>query len=514
MPSTTSNGYDYWLLLVILASGTLSFFTLQNGHDWGGDYALYVNQAQRIVDGGVDELRERNTYSMLNSSAMSGPSLRIGPFLYPWGVPLLLAPIYALFGDDIQAMKLQNILFLMLSLWVTHQLFRASLGGRCALALTTLLAFCPPLLLLADTVGSDLPFLFFALWAMLFIQKMLTRRYWISPVVTAAATGLIICFAFLIRTNGIFLLGSLGFSQLVLYRNRIKTPVAFLKEQPYILIPYVSFGLCALLVSLLLPGGSGSHFDFFSRLTPGKFAYNLMFYFELPAAFYQGTLFPKVIYGLTLPFFALGIHQRFKQDHHYLSYTILSLVLFVLWPPAQGFRFIVSLIPFYLYFTFHGLAHAEAFYRQVRHLSSTRPWLVRVFSVAVLCQFLMSASVSAVAHTQTSEVVDGPYRATSQAVFDLVRQTPEDATIVFHKPRTMDLMTDRLSLRVFNYDEMIEGKGDYLVYQKGQAFGQITSEEVSRLRQTLPVMLENEDFVVLDLRPLHQPQHTGPKPAD
>ena len=495
----TSTGYGYGLLLVILASGTLSFLTLQHGHDWGGDYALYVNQAQRIVNGGVDELRERNTYSMLNSSAMQGPSLRIGPFLYPWGVPLLLAPTYALFGDDIQLMKWQNILFLMFSLWVTYHLFKDSLGERRALALTTLVAFCPPLLLLADTVGSDLPFLFFALWAMLFVQKMLTRRYWINPTATAVTTGLIICFAFLIRTNGIFLLGTLGFSQLVLYRDRIRAPITLLKERPYELIPYVTFGLGALLVSLLLPGGSGSHFDFFSRLTPGKLAYNLMFYFELPAEFYLGTLFPKIIYGLTLPFFGLGVYRRFRQDHHYLFYAILSLILFVLWPPVQGFRFIVSLIPFYLYFIFYGLGHAEARYRGAHQ---AHRWLVGAFSTVVLVQFLISASLTAVAHSRTLEPVDGPYRKTSQAMFDLVRQTSKDAVIIFHKPRTMDLMTNRLSLRVFNYDEMIAGKGDYLVYQKGQDFGQITPQEVEQLQRRVPTLLENDDFVVLDLQSL------------
>ena len=505
MPSSgASSRYQYWLWLVILTSGILSYLMQQPGHDWGGDYALYVNQAERLIDGNIDKLRERNTYAMLNSSPETGPSLRIGPFLYPWGFPLLIAPVYALGGENIPAMKGIGVLFLMLSLGVTYALFRPELGPARALAITALMAFCPPLLLLTDTIGSDVPFHFFALWSMLFIQKTLTRRYWINATVTTVLTGLIIGFAFLIRTNGLFLLGALFFSQFVKYRTQLASPITFFRRYPQELWPYLSFGLGVMLIGLVLPEGSGSHFDFFSRLTPGKLAYNLMYYFRLPADFFSATLFPKILYGISFPFLLLGVYRRFRQDHHYLFYIVFSLVLFVVWPPVQGLRFIISLVPFYLYFVFRGLAHAEQLYRKATEAPSlTGQRLTQAFSVIVLVQFLISASLVAVAHARTAESVDGPYTATSQEVLEYIRQqTPADAAVIFFKPRVMDLMTNRLALRVFNYDEIIEGKGDFLVYRKGQDFGQITLEEVGRLRQRLPTVLENEDFVVVDLRPL------------
>ena len=501
------SGYRYLLLFIVLASGAISYFSLRTGHEWGGDFALYLNQARGIVDGGLEELRARNTFSMLNSTATTGPNLRIGPFLYPWGLPLLLAPVYALFGNDIQIMKVYGILYLVLSMWVTYYLFLRKLGPTRSLWIVALLAFNPLMVQLVDAVGSDVPYHMFALLSMLFIQKMLSRRYWLNPAATALLTGLLICFAFLIRTNGIMLLGTLFFSQFIKYRTKLASPVAFLKQYPQELLPYASFVLGALVVSLALPSGSDSHFDFFTRLTPGKFAYNVMYYFELPSDFYTGALFPKIAYGLTLPFLLLGVYHKSHKDYHYVIYSVLSLAIFILWPPVQGFRFIVSLVPFYLYFVFVGFAHAETLYRKAMgYAGKPDRWLVNTFCSIILIQFLFSASTVALANAKSPQASDdGPYTKTSQQVFDYVnQQTTEAAVIVFFKPRVMDLMTRRLSLRVFSYDEIVNEKGDYLVYKKGQDFGQITPDEVARLQERLPTVLENDDFVVIDLRRLRE----------
>ena len=513
--STAPIRYRLILLIVIIASGTLSHFTLRAGHDWGGDFALYVHQAKGLVDGGLEQLLVRNRSSMLHSTAMTGPSLRIGPFLYPWGFPLLLSPVYALFGENIMAMKVYEILFLMLSLAVTFYLFVNELGPARALGIVVFFAFNPFMLDLVNTVGSDLPYHLLALLSLLFIRKLLLRRYWVTPAVTALLTGLLIGFAFLIRTNGIVLVGVLLFSQLIRYRSQLRSPIDFLRTNAQEALPYVSFALGVLIASALLPDGSGSHLDFLARLTPGKLAYNVMYYFALPSDFYTGALFPQILYGLTLPFLLLGLHHRAETDYPYILYVVLSLAVFIVWPPVQGLRFVTSLIPFYLYFVFFGLSRAEQLYRKAITLAA-RPdrWLVSGFCGLVLVQFLFSASANAIANTRSPEPVDGPYTETSRAVFDYVnQQTSEEAVIVFFKPRVMDLMTRHLSLRVFSYQEILKEKGDYLVYKKGQAFGQITPDEVEQLQKSLPAVLENNDFIIVDLRTLREDRFGQVEPA-
>lgn len=492
------------LLSIILSSGILGYFSIQAGHDWGGDFALYIHQAKEIVNGDIESLQARNTYAMLNSTPPDpkNPNLRIGPFLYPWGFPLLLAPVFALFGLNLWIMKTYGLLFMLLSLVVVYFLFRQKIGVFASLWIVALFGLSPGLLQMVDVIGSDIPYLLFALLSLLFIQKMLTEQYWNNATVTALLTGIIICVAFLIRTNGIVLLGTLLFSQFLKHKRQLITPVRFLKQYPQEILPYMSFAVGMLVVSLALPSAGGSHLDFLARITPGRLIYNTMYYFKLPADFYHGSLFPEIFYGLFLPFFLLGVYRQSKIDYHYILYCAFSLAIFVFWPPVQGLRFIISLFPFYLYFTVTGFAEAESLYRKTVYYPD-KSRLVIVFCAMILIQFLGSATHTAFGNAHTQTPVDGPHTKNSQQVFEYVNQnTSTDAVIVFFKPRVMDLLTQRRSVRIYEYEKILTGNADYLVYNKQQDFGQISPSELLQLRQHLPVLLENESFAVLDLRSL------------
>ena len=52
---------------------------------WGDDWAGYLMQARALVDGSVDQ------ELALNTAAMHGSDVQIGPNAYPWGYPALLA---------------------------------------------------------------------------------------------------------------------------------------------------------------------------------------------------------------------------------------------------------------------------------------------------------------------------------------------------------------------------------------------------------------------------------------
>ena len=79
-----------FLFLIILLSGVLGYFSINNGHPWSGDFALYIRQAESLLAGSTDELLAFNRYAMENSVYPEPP---IGPNLYPWGFPLLLSPV-------------------------------------------------------------------------------------------------------------------------------------------------------------------------------------------------------------------------------------------------------------------------------------------------------------------------------------------------------------------------------------------------------------------------------------
>ena len=82
-----------WLLgFLLLMVAVVVWGTLRQGHDWGDDFAAYIMQAQSIVTGTIPEFMEENRFTIAESS------VGFGPYAYPWGTPLLLAPIIYLKG--------------------------------------------------------------------------------------------------------------------------------------------------------------------------------------------------------------------------------------------------------------------------------------------------------------------------------------------------------------------------------------------------------------------------------
>src|SRR5688572_25220713 len=96
---------NYYLLLLLILSGVVCFFSLSNVQDWGDDFALYIRQAQSLIRGDIQTCLNDNIFCQQNSTTPPGPEL------YPWGFPLLLAPVISLFGFNLLAMKVLEIVF-------------------------------------------------------------------------------------------------------------------------------------------------------------------------------------------------------------------------------------------------------------------------------------------------------------------------------------------------------------------------------------------------------------------
>jgi hypothetical protein len=503
LKSTLLNRYSNLVLLIILFfAGLLAFFSLQAGHDWGGDFALYLRQAQSLLDGSSEELLAFNTYAMENSSEGPPSNPQIGPHLYPWGFPLLLVPLLTVVGYNIMLVKVYIILFFLLSLLVCFHLFKPRLGRGYSLMLVALLAFNPYLVTFNDIIVSDIPFMFFSLLSILFIEKTLGfRPFFINKTATYLLTGFLILFSFLVRTNGIVLLGVLGIGHLIKwYRPLVDCFGSTFQKEWKELLPYLSFAGFMLLAKFSLPSGSGSHLEFLQRITPGKLVWNFMYYTELPAEFFTGVLFPMLLYGITLPFLVLGIWRRWRRmpDVLYLAFCAASMLIFVLWPPVQGLRFIFPLLPFYLYFIFRGLSVVQ-FALQKSAFKAAFSW-ASVFTISLICLFMFSNFLFVYGNYPNRRMVEGPFTPASEEVFARLKEvTKPREVVVFFKPRVLAFMADRQSLRITKLEEIEEGKGDYLLYYKLVDFGQLPVDDYEELRNRQEPVFENEEYVLYKL---------------
>src|SRR3712207_6697160 len=100
-------------LAVFVLLALLYFSTIRPGHDWGGDFSVYLAEARNLARG------MPYTHSTYVPPAESAPT---PPAVSPPLTALVLAPVYAIRGLDYIALKAELIIFLCLSLAVYYLL--------------------------------------------------------------------------------------------------------------------------------------------------------------------------------------------------------------------------------------------------------------------------------------------------------------------------------------------------------------------------------------------------------
>lgn len=438
---------------LILLSLCLGLGHLTAGHNWGGDFAQYIMQAESVVKGTVADFIEANRWTMAQSYRP------IGPVAYPWGLPLLLAPLYAIGGINLLAFKLVGV-----AAWLGVLLLLERYGrvrhGRARLGLLAVLALNPFLLAYLNQVASDVPFMLASTAAIMLMPG------WSGPEITArrgVALGLAMAAASLLRSNGILLVIPLAVAQLihVLESGRFRAGLRAAWSWAYVW-PWLTFVPVYAAVTTWLPEGGSSHVGHFALVTAQTIRENIVYYFKLPLALYEGVPGRQVICLLTYPLCAIGMLARVRRDLPTLLYMAATLGIYLLWPDSmQGLRFLFPLLPFYLSFTMTGFQTlAERLAPGLRRVVLGAGWSLAVYVAGAM----MVTAVDRVITNQRQgrPAPEGPYTEVARALFDDVRRvTQPNDQVVFFKPRVMRFLTGRPSTLQRSLDHL--RPGTYLV---------------------------------------------------
>jgi hypothetical protein len=500
------------LALLVGAAGVLLYGALNNGQGWGGDFASYILQAKSLTEGTPRNFIEANRFTIEQSSYI------IGPVAYPWGFPILLAPVYAIFGLNMIALKIIGVVSYLIFLATLGFGFRRVHEPVWLIILVGLFALNPSLLEFADHVISDLPFLLLSTLSVLLMGSVVVEeRRLISPFWDHVLIGVGITAAFFVRSNGVLLLFALGFAQIVSYllRQRPETDRVWALISPRTLLtvrrdalkpllvgltPYAVFLFAVVILGLLLPEGGGSYINELKDVSLASIEKNLHGYLEAPSEFFYGTPHPQLLFGASLPLALIGVGRRYRSDYHAIAYIVLTLCLSVIWPARPGLKFLFPILPFYISFVISGL---EAFRGGTSRVDRAARNLVRFAPVALVIYYFGSISVRNAVENMSRgrETSFGPFTATSRSMFSFVaNQTEAESTIVFWKPRVMRLMTDRPSLVLREEDQVM--RGDYLcMYVGGRVYDQVSVEAVEALvaEGAARLLYENSDFRVYRL---------------
>jgi len=396
--------------------------TIRDGHDWGGDFSMYIHHAKNIAEG----LPYDDTGYIVNPF---NPTY--GPKTYPPVFPLLLAPIYKWFGFNLHAMKMELIVIFMLSLYMIYLAFRNEIPIKYNACIILIIGLNPFFWDFKDNIMSDIPFLFF-MYSSLFLLDHYNRSRDKDPsnrssnILQAVLLGFLFYLTYGTRTIGIFFLISFIIYELMHFKR-----LTFL----CVLVVGTFFPL-ALLQNTLEPGQTSYITQY--EINPISIFQNVrgyFFSFSLP----WDNGYSRIIKFMVFVFFSLfslcGFLTKARGKWTLLEiYLILYFIVIIMWPSFQAERFLIPVFPLYIYYAFVGLQRVTSGQREI-----TKSVIMIALMVIILGSYLAKYT-----RVDYGPIKEGILKRETVELFEYVKRgTSKKDVFVFWKPRVLALFTGR-----------------------------------------------------------------------
>jgi hypothetical protein len=465
-------------VIVILLIGVFYFSSIRTGHGWGDDFAQYVQEAKDISQG-VSYTRSNYIFNPQNPG--------VGPETYPPGYPLLLAPIYAHWGMNFAAMKVENILFFFGFLSLFYMLIRKELPTFPTIVALVIVGLNPVLWGYKDNVGSEMAFVFFLFLFFYVIQSpsvMENRHFSIS----CFAIGLLLFFTYEIRTFGVLLLPAMIVCET--WRKRALS---------WSSVVVTLFFVCFYAAQALLTSGSHGYWELIRAST---FSFSLILQSardygrELSHFWGNGysKLFRAAIFIPSLLLACFGFWQQVRTRLTTLEiYAPLHLGVTIMWPYTEGVRFLIPIFPLYVFYCLLGLRELCV------RLSFKR---CEQFSPLVFLILVAASYAGTYERLDFRTVPSGFGNPKCLEFFKFVKEDTESASIfIFRKPRALGFFAERRTSvypatgsddELWNYITNVHAS--YLV--KSPIDDPIWGEFLNRNRSRMTVAYSNGEFEV------------------
>ncbi|MGE0610077.1 MAG: hypothetical protein AB7O62_23500 [Pirellulales bacterium] len=419
------------LLAILLAVASVHVMLLRPGHVWGDDFSMYLLHARCIAEG----------RAFTDTPYIYNPDYAfLGPPAYPPIAPLLMAPVYCLFGLNLLAIKGLMVGCFVAALGFLALLVRQRLWPWYVALLLVLVGVNVFYLRWIPYIGSDAPFLVFLFLALWLMEMMLGHST--VPLAKgdgegvsikkpklplALAVGVTIYLAFGTRTVGGVLLPVLLVTDLLRSRRLSRGT----------LLASLVFALLVAAQYLLIRPTGGGYADQLN-LEPLVLARNAAQYASRLVAVWSNGYWVPLAAALGLAFLVLALLGYVRAVRQRIGATevfpVLYLGVILLFPSYQGERFLLPVLPLYVFYALLGLQC---------------PWLEsggreRRWIAPTLVSLVLTTTAARLSAHDFGAIAEGLHRPESAALFDFVSQhTGPDDVFVFAKPRALGLMTGR-----------------------------------------------------------------------
>ena len=504
--------------LLIVAGIIISIFlfytlTLRQGHNWFGDFSLYIIHAINIANA----VPYSDTGYILNPR-----TAWLSPPAYPPVLPVLLTPVVKLFGIDLHLIKIYLVLFFCLTLVVLYRLLLYKIDNPTHRILVVLFTGMSPWFFeWKDIIVSEFAFIFFIYCFLFLTEKYLARKetsvkqQWIYGI----AIGILAYLAYGCRSIGVVLIPVFVLA-VILYQRKL--PIG-------VIISTIVFAIGYYMQNILLDtdahyanlasnvnieaesapsGNTGnpvlSKLDFYFS----TFQHNIVYYFKILSAHWHNNfsfIVRMMVYLITSILMLIGYITCLKKKNiteiFVASYTGILLIV----PFLQQNRYLLPIIPLYIMYIMKGLD--SEILKKIR-IPTT------VISSTVV--FLMGISyVGAYTDMEYRKYDHGVEARTTKQVFDFISEsTNEDSIFLFIKPRVLALYTKRRAYADYGapdtlWKNLLKMKADYILLANNDSAAKNNNvlgspkkyyEMIKIYREQLSLVYGNKHFMLYKIQ--------------
>lgn len=480
------------IFIAVVLFVPLLFLGTRSSHDWGDDFAQYIHQAGNIVHG-IPQSETGFVYSQVNY---------IGPQAYPAGFPLLLAPVYALSGNNITAFTTYiSLIYIVLGLLMLI-FYRQLFSWITALVLTIIFLYNPQMIIFKREVMSDIPFT-----ALMVLNFILYLKYKSGNAKNLLLPALVTGFMLAVRPAGIVFVAAMAMDMLVTFARRKITLTNFaLRCSILTLVPVIIYFIINSLIFRVPSGGSIRDYLLFYysgnflQIIPQNLAHHIevFMYLYVPQA---GALraFSILLGAIMVSMTLLGFIKRLFDGPEVIEWFFIFYLVMLLFFPNNysAFRLMVPLGFIFLFYAATGL-------KTIQPISQIPAFKKSVVSGALILLLFIPGLLSIARSGENT--LEGPQQASAVETFDYMRKNiPAGAVVVFAKPRALALYAGcRGMADPFTNDPTLIHKqvtdahaGYLLVHSK------LTNEPMKRyarvMQSRLTKQFENKDFTLFKI---------------
>ena len=411
------------LITLILILSPVLFINIDNRHNWGDDFAQYLDQINYFI-----HKKNNPALEVLNYKIYS-------PINRGEGFSLLLSPITIFFGNQINyyIAFLSGILFL---LGITlFYFFKPKINSiYLVFILSLLFVFNYNTLDFKQDILTLFPFML--VLYLTFIHSRIHSDTLLHYIKTAVLTGLLISFWnigwVLFLTNILFLLRKLN-------KNQLQQIIILL------IVPLlVDLGIKKIVFGTIFSESLLWYNDFFTyQNIVANFTYNLNYYLNILQFYFEQEIWGwlnTLIKNFVIVLFIIGLIKKWLTKIEKIDIFFLLYIITILCYPYQGagIRFLSPVIPIIFLYIYQGIKSIS-----IQEKIKMEVVAIVFFSILLMSNYIKSNEIIAKKYNYRY----GPQNKEAIEAFNYIaKNIDHNAIIAFRKPWVLHLYTKHKSV--------------------------------------------------------------------